>query len=69
MSIGIIGAGNIGLAVAKTLWRAGADGITDRVFGTHTRTSGSAIGFVDERNVTFRSKKRPIVLVLACIAK
>jgi hypothetical protein len=41
----------------------------EQILNAYALNPGGAIGFIDERNVTFRPKERPTVLVLACIAK
>jgi hypothetical protein len=41
----------------------------ERILNAYALNPGGAIGFIDERNVTFRPKERPTVLVLACIGK
>ena len=40
----------------------------EQILNTYALNPGGAIDFKDERNVTFRPKQRPTVLVLACIA-
>ena len=40
----------------------------EQILNTYALDPGGAIDFKDERNVTFRPKQRPTVLVLACIA-
>jgi len=41
----------------------------EQILNAYALNPGGAIGFIDERNVTFRPKERPAVLVLACIGK
>ena len=41
----------------------------EQILNAYALNPGGAIGFIDERNVTFRPKERPAVLVLACISK
>ena len=41
----------------------------EQILNAYALNPGGAIGFIDERNVTFRPKERPTVLVLACIGK
>ena len=41
----------------------------EQILSAHALNPGGVIGFIDERNVTFRPKERPTVLVLACIRK
>jgi hypothetical protein len=41
----------------------------EQVLNAYALNPGGTIGFIDERNVTFRPKERPAVLVLACIGK
>ena len=41
----------------------------EQILNAYALNPGGAIGFIDQRNVTFRPKERPTVLVLACIAK
>jgi hypothetical protein len=41
----------------------------EQILNAYALNPGGAIGFIDERNVTFRPRERPTVLVLACIAK
>jgi hypothetical protein len=41
----------------------------EQILSAYALNPGGAIGFIDERNVTFRPKERPAVLVLACIGK
>jgi hypothetical protein len=40
----------------------------EQILNAYALNPGGAIGFTDERNVTFRPKERPTVLMLACIA-
>src|SRR5262249_29648977 len=40
----------------------------EQILNTYALKPGRAIDFEDERNVTFRPKQQPTVLVLACIA-
>ena len=40
----------------------------EEILNAYALNPGGAIGFTDERNVTFRPKERSAVLVLACIA-
>jgi hypothetical protein len=40
----------------------------EQILNAYALNPGGAIGHIDERNVTFRPKERPTVLVLACIA-
>jgi hypothetical protein len=42
---------------------------SEQILNAYALNPGGAIGFIDERNVTFRPKERPTVLVLACIGK
>jgi hypothetical protein len=42
---------------------------TEQVLNAYALNPGGAIGFIDSRNVTFRPKERPAVLVLSCIGK
>ncbi len=44
-------------------------GENEQILNAYALNSGGAIGFIDERNVTFRPKERPAVLALACISK
>ena len=41
----------------------------EQILNAYALNPGGMIGFIDERNVTFRPKERPTVLVLACIRK
>jgi hypothetical protein len=41
----------------------------EQILNAYALNPGGTIGFIDERNVTFRPKERPAVLVLACIGK
>ena len=41
---------------------------SEQILNAYALNAGGAISFIDERNVTFRPKERPAVLVLACIA-
>ncbi|MGA9516309.1 MAG: hypothetical protein WBV51_22500 [Pseudolabrys sp.] len=41
----------------------------EQILNAYALNPGGAIGHIDERNVTFRPKERPTVLVLACIGK
>jgi hypothetical protein len=41
----------------------------EQILNAYALNPGGAIGFIDERNVTFRPKERPTVLVVACIGK
>ena len=41
----------------------------EQILNAYALNPGGAIGFIDERNVTFRPKQRPTVLVLACVGK
>jgi hypothetical protein len=41
----------------------------EQILNAYALNPGGAIGFIDERNVTFRPRERPAVLVLACIGK
>jgi hypothetical protein len=41
----------------------------EQILNAYALNPGGAISFIDERNVTFRPKERPTVLVLACIGK
>src|SRR5262249_21767419 len=41
----------------------------EQILNAYALNPGGAIGFIEERNVTFRPKERPAVLVLACIGK
>ena len=41
----------------------------EEILNAYALNPGGAIDFKDERNVTFRPKERPTVLVLACIGK
>jgi len=41
----------------------------EQILNAYALNPGGAIGFIDERNVTFRPRERPSVLVLACIGK
>ena len=41
----------------------------EQILNAYALNPGGAIGFIDERNLTFRPKERPTVLVLACIGK
>jgi hypothetical protein len=41
----------------------------EQILNAYALNPGGTIGFIDERNVTFRPKERPTVLVLACIGK
>ena len=41
----------------------------EQILNAYALNPGGAIGFIDERNVAFRPRERPAVLVLACIAK
>jgi len=41
----------------------------EQILSAHALNPGGVIGFIDERNVTFRPRERPAVLMLACIAK
>jgi len=43
-------------------------GENEEILNAYALNPGGAIDFKDERNVTFRPKQRPTVLVLACIA-
>src|SRR5262245_47432 len=40
----------------------------EEILNAYALNPGGAIDFKDERNVTFRPKQRPTILVLACIA-
>ena len=42
---------------------------TEQILNAYALNPGGAIGYIDQRNVTFRPKERPTVLVLACIGK
>lgn len=42
---------------------------SEQILNAYALNPGGVIGFIDERNVTFRPKERPSVLVLACISK
>ena len=44
-------------------------GENEQILNAYALNPGGAIGFIDERNVTFRPKERPVVLALACISK
>jgi len=44
-------------------------GENEQILNAYALNPGGAIGFIDERNVTFRPKERPAVLALACIGK
>jgi len=44
-------------------------GENEQILNAYALNPGGAIGFIDERNVTFRPKERPAVLALACISK
>ena len=41
----------------------------DQILNAYALNPAGVIGFIDERNVTFRPRERPAVLMLACIAK
>ncbi len=41
----------------------------EQILNAYALNPGGAIGYIDERNVTFRPKEQPTVLVLACISK
>ncbi len=41
----------------------------EQILNAYALNPGGAIGFIDERNVTFRPRQPPTVLVLACIGK
>lgn len=41
----------------------------EQILNAYALNPGGVIGFIDERNVTFRPRERPAVLMLACIAK
>ena len=41
----------------------------EQILNAYALNPGGAISHIDERNVTFRPKERPTVLVLACIGK
>ena len=41
----------------------------EQILNAYALNPGGAIGYIDQRNVTFRPKERPTVLVLACIGK
>jgi hypothetical protein len=41
----------------------------EQILNAYALNPGGAIGFIDERNVTFRPRERPAVLVLACVSK
>jgi hypothetical protein len=42
---------------------------SEQILNAYALNPGGAIGFIDERNVTFQPKGRPTVLVLVCIRK
>ena len=41
----------------------------EQILNAYALNPAGVIGFIDERNVTFRPRERPAVLMLACIAK
>jgi hypothetical protein len=41
----------------------------EQILNAYALNPGGVISFIDQRNVTFRPKERPTVLVLACIGK
>src|SRR5262249_15673992 len=41
----------------------------EQILNAYALNPGGAIGFIDQRNVTFRPKERPTGLMLACIGK
>jgi hypothetical protein len=41
----------------------------ERILNAYALNPGGAISFEDERNLTFRPRRRPAVIVLACIGK
>ena len=41
----------------------------EQILSAYALNPAGVIGFIDERNVTFRPRERPAVLMLACIAK
>ena len=41
----------------------------EQILNAYALNPGGVIGFIDERNVTFRPRERPAVLMLACIGK
>jgi len=41
----------------------------EQILNAYALNPGGVIGFIDERNVTFRPRERPAVLKLACIGK
>jgi len=41
----------------------------EQILNAYALNPGGVIGFIDERNVTFRPKERPAVIKLACIEK
>ena len=41
----------------------------EQILNAYALNPGGAIGFIDQRNVTFRPKEQPTVLVLACVGK
>jgi len=41
----------------------------EQILNAYALNPGGVIGFIDERNVTFRPRERPAVLKLACIEK
>ena len=44
-------------------------GENEQILNAYALNPGGAIGFIDERNVTFRPKERPAVLSIDCISK
>ena len=44
-------------------------GENEQILNAYALNPGGAIGFIDERNVTFQPKGRPTVLVVVCIRK
>jgi hypothetical protein len=41
----------------------------EQILNAYALNPGGVISFIDQRNVTFRPKERPTVLVLVCIGK
>lgn len=41
----------------------------EQILNAYALNPGGVIGFIDQRNVTFRPKERPTVLVLVCIVR
>ena len=41
----------------------------EQILNAYALNPGGVISYIDQRNVTFRPKERPTVLVLACIGK